>query len=483
MSPEEIARRFERRPGYELIDYAPVALPLLRLTVDAVTMVHKEIPPIKEFVMRSLSAGFSRAPDVEHFLGLDTSIVDATFHQLRSDHYVTDGEGGETVVLTQRGRDILQKARESSPEDEMLVFLYDRLLQKPVRLSAEQLLVPSNIDVQNTIEIRPYPAEGPDVRDLSIPDILHILEEHAGGREVFARDLLRIKRIVRRVRLFRPGVALVFKKTRSPDVQIEFVVDEARHEALSHIFAERGGPRKMGFVKSIEESSTATELRRYMGSDVVKLLPDQSELDARRLAVSIARIKHQAAIIRAERIAAADPSLSASSEVEATARMLEQVEGDLRSFAARPVAPFEIPELFELALEQTQSLLMISSRGLHSSFVNSLFLKNLQRLLSEGARVVISVADLVGTESAAVELERLRTKYPKLELQSRRRGHFYHLLCDTSFALVCNRPFLSNDGKVRSFHHTVGYLLQRSELVQAFRSRIEPDSHCVRTPG
>jgi hypothetical protein len=447
--------------------------------VAAVPLTHKEIPHIKEFVMRSLSAGFSQAPDVQHFLGLDKSIVDATFHQLRSDRYVTDGGGEETVVLTERGRDILQKARESSPEDEMLVFLYDRLMQKPVRLSAEQLLVPSNIDVQKMIEIRPYPAEGPEVRDLSIPDVLNVLEEQAGGRAVFARDLLRLKRIVRRVRLYRPGVALVFKKARSSELQIEFVLDEARHEALSHVFAERGGPRKMGFVRSIEESSTAAELRRYMGSGVAPLLPNQSELDEKRLEVSIARIKYQFEITKAERIAGVDPvSLSPSPDVEAAARILERRESDLRSFPARPVAPFEIPELFALALEQTQSLLMISSRGLHSSFVDPLFLKRLQGILSGGARVVISVVD---TDPAVVDLERLRTSYPRLKLNSGRRGQFYHLLCDTSFALVCNRPFLSNHGKVRSFHHTVGYLLQRSDLVQAFASRIEPSNHGVRT--
>jgi hypothetical protein len=83
MSPEDVARRFERKSGYELIDYAPVALPLYRLTVDAVTMVHSEIPPIKEFVMRSLAAGLSHLEEVAGFLGLDEAVVHATFDQCR----------------------------------------------------------------------------------------------------------------------------------------------------------------------------------------------------------------------------------------------------------------------------------------------------------------------------------------------------------------------------------------------------------------
>jgi hypothetical protein len=301
VSAEDVARRFERRAGYELIDYATVALPLYRLTVDVVTMAHREIPPIKEFVMRSIAVGLGTSQEVAGFLGLDQATVEATFDQLHSERYVSvDGDGGGTLLLD-RGRDVLAKARESSPQDEMLVFLYDRLLRKPIRLAAEQLLAPMNVDPHRMIEIRPYPAEGPEIGDLSLPDVVHVLEQQAGGRAAFGRDLLLLKRIVRRVRLYRPAVGLVYKKVRSSDIQIAFIVDDARHEGLEHAFAMGGGPKKMGFVRSIDESAPAAELRRYLGPDVQKLLPDTGVLDQKRLAVSLARIKQQAALGRVER--------------------------------------------------------------------------------------------------------------------------------------------------------------------------------------
>src|SRR5689334_11819587 len=212
MIAEDVARRFERRPGYDLIDYSPVALPLYRLTVDAVTMVHRDIPPIKEFVMRSFAAGLSTPGEVAGFLGLDQTIVDATLSQLSNDKFIDNAiDVGDVIRLTDRGVDVLKKAKESSPQDEMLVFLYDRLLLKPLRIPSEELLVPGDVDSKRIVEIRPYPAEGPDIVHLSIPDIRQVLEQEAGGRADFGRDLLRLKRIVRRVRLFRPGVALVFK--------------------------------------------------------------------------------------------------------------------------------------------------------------------------------------------------------------------------------------------------------------------------------
>ena len=167
---EDIARRFEKRNGFELIDYAPVALPLFRLTIDTVTMVHHEIPPIKQFVMRSVKSGLTHREEIAGFLGLDSTVVSATVDQLLSDRYATDPEDGG-VALTQRGQDVLSKAQEFSPRDEMQVLLYDRLLRKPVRLTADQVLAPIFVDPQRVIEIRPYPAEGPEVEDLSMPDV------------------------------------------------------------------------------------------------------------------------------------------------------------------------------------------------------------------------------------------------------------------------------------------------------------------------
>ncbi len=475
MTPEEIARRYERRTSYELIDYAPVVLPIYRLTVDAVTMVHKEIPPIKEFVMRSVSAGLRQSQEVAGFLGLDASITSATFEQLRADSYLSDDDGG-SASLTERGIDVLRKARESLPQDEMLVFLYDRLLGKPLRLPPEQLLTPANVEPRQVIEIRPYPADGPDVADLSLPDVVQILNQQAGGRAAFGRDLLRLKRIVRRMRLYRPAVALVFKKRRSSEIQIEFVVDEARDEALSHAFAERGGPRKMGFIKAIDESVAASEIKKHLGQLVQSLLPDAASLERKHLAVAMARIKHQAAVNRAERFdnPASAEARKASEAVDNAITELNTAEEDLRGFAARPAAPFEGPEFLTRALTEVRHVLMISSTSVDAFVEDGLFMMRLQDALRRGVRVTIDLTDDFRLEQPLIELERLRSSHTGLEVRSGCKTKFYHLVCDDMFALVSNRPFLSVAGKVRSFNHVVGYLLQRSDLIQAFVARLGP---------
>jgi len=79
-----------------------------------------------------------------------------------------------------------------------------------------------------------------------------------------------------------------------------------------------------------------------------------------------------------------------------------------------------------------------------------------------------------------LELERLSKRYSGLVLVSEGKSEFFHLVCDDTFALVATRPFLGNLSKYRSFQHVSGYLLQRSDLVAAFTSRLIGDSAPIR---
>lgn len=479
MNAEDVARRFERKSGYTLIDYSSVALPLYRLTVDAITMVHRDIAPIKEFVMKAINLGFEDSKSLVGFLGLDASVVDGTLTQLKTEKFVLPAEDdGQSYVLTERGLDVLARAKISSPQDEMLVFLYDRLLLKPVRIVTADLLVPAQVDALNTIEIRAYPAEGPEVQALPIPEVLKVLEQQSGGRAAFGRDLLRLKRIVRRVRLFRQGVALVYKKNRSSEIVVDFVVDDVRQEAISHTFAERGGPKKMGFLKAIDESLTAADLRKYLGSDVHRMLPDTEELDERRLAVSVARIKVQAAEVLAERAAAHPNHAVLSASLNEARERLKQAERDLAAFAARPISPYEKVEFLSLALASASKFLAISSRTADHSVVSPSFIKRLKELLNSGCKVQISLSEAsAGKPSKAeIELEQIRRENANLSVQIVKNTYFYYVICDDKFAIVSNMPMLGNISKVRTFNHVVGYVLQRADLVDAFAKRMQQGS-------
>jgi hypothetical protein len=158
------------------------------------------------------------------------------------------------------------------------------------------------------------------------------------------------------------------------------------------------------------------------------------------------------------------------------AACLQDAEEQLRTFPARSILSYEVTEHLSTALDFSKSLLIISSRNLGRAIVDARFLRRVETALQRNVRVIISITDATGSDKPAIELERLRNRYPGLELYSKRRSAFHHLVCDDQFALICNRPLLGNLGKVCTFQHVVGFLLQATHLVSAFATRIEPRS-------
>lgn len=72
---EQIARRYDNRAGFDLVNYTEVGLPVYKITVQALTQIRKPIPPIEEYVLKAIHAGLSSEQDIDGFLGLEPSIL------------------------------------------------------------------------------------------------------------------------------------------------------------------------------------------------------------------------------------------------------------------------------------------------------------------------------------------------------------------------------------------------------------------------
>lgn len=117
-----------------------------------------------------------------------------------------------------------------------------------------------------------------------------------------------------------------------------------------------------------------------------KRIADQIEtlLDG-KLSVSVARMKLQTAIAVEERRNSAAVLNGPEPESVRSARLeLEEAEENLRAFPARPISPFELPELLDKATSSAESLLIISSRRLDRSVIDGAFLKRLEEFLKNG---------------------------------------------------------------------------------------------------
>lgn len=58
MNAEEVAQRLATaRPGYQLVSYREVALPLFKIDLDLLVLEKKQLPPSKNLSCEPLSAG------------------------------------------------------------------------------------------------------------------------------------------------------------------------------------------------------------------------------------------------------------------------------------------------------------------------------------------------------------------------------------------------------------------------------------------
>jgi hypothetical protein len=144
MTPEDVAQRLSRaRPGYQLISYREVALPLFKVDVEMLVLEKKDIPPIQEYVLRSVKAGLTATADIAGFLGIDESIVrTASALLLSSDNLVLAG-GAEAdrrhrLSLTRKGRATAVDTEQTQAVEVTLPVWIDGLTRTVISITAKR---------------------------------------------------------------------------------------------------------------------------------------------------------------------------------------------------------------------------------------------------------------------------------------------------------------------------------------------------------
>lgn len=477
MTPEDIARNFQFRAGFRLVDYGEVGLPVFRLTLEAVTMAHRTMPTIQEFSMRCLALGETLEPDVARMLGLKVEVIQGAMNALIGDGYVARQPGaGDTQVfrLTDAGEERLRQDRDEVPQEEMLVVDYDGIRRMALRLTGESVVRASELQNSGAVQIRPYPAEAPNVDELTIPDVAKVIRRQRG--EDFQRTVLALKRVVRRNNVFREAVALVFVSEASDEVQLAFVIDGKLSEPHERAFAENGGPRKMGFVRAVAGVDRRKKLERLVGRTMMSRLPDPAAINQVRAeeAEAISAI----ASIRpvAERVVGkarqTDPAVQALSEA---VERCELARHKLNLFEVRPLACFEQLELLDEALKEARQSLMITSAGLQSVIVHGARLRAIDQLAATNVRVDIETMLAPQTTPRGgdhydplAELSK-RAERGSLILRKGRARDFYFLIQDDDLAVISNRPFLGDVARRTGFTCIEGLVTRRPELVIQIR--------------
>jgi hypothetical protein len=487
MFPDDIARRHDDMPGYELVDFAEIALPLWQLSVEAISIAHRRFPPIQEFVLQGVAAGLSKT-EVSGFLGLEQSVVDGTVTQLVLERLIRESEPSDTgeveLALTEDGIRALDDEGIAAPVEDQFQIFFDGISRLQTFVPSDQLAHPRETEAGRLVELPALPPVKPEVTDLKVADVQQLLAQQSGGRSEFGRDIVSLKKIARHRRMFRRGIGLVFKgKKDRGDLRLRILVGGVLATETERQFAERGGLARPGFVRAFSDNYLNSNLRRHLGRELASAILDDDEATFRRREYSVAKLRLQA--LERRLVMAASDEISRSdaptkAEYEKAKDQLEAASQALAQPGARPAMVYEQPEFLRSALKGAKTSISISSLGLSSAYVNPEFVLPLEAALKRGVAVTIIVnrqawerdKDREQNARPYVLLTRMQSKYKKLELDTSSENRYFHLCLDGQAALVSNRSFLSNNGKNKTFEQYSGYFIQTPALTGRYLARV-----------
>jgi DNA-binding MarR family transcriptional regulator len=460
-----------------LVDFGEVGLPVFRLTLEAVTMAHRSMPTIQEFVMRCLAVGETSEAAIARMLGLKSDVVAGAINALVSDGYVARSANVASEAafkLTEAGDLRLLQEREELPQEEMLVIDYDAIRRQPLRLTGESVVRAFELNNSGAIQIRPYPVDAPAIEELGLLDVTKVIRRQAG--DDFRRTVLALKRIVRRNNVFREAVALVYAADQSDEIQVAFAIGDKLSEPHERAFAENAGPRKMGFVKTVGAADARRRLEKLVGRAMIKRLPDPLQLRLARREEAEASANVISVRPIAERVTGrarhADPSVVALAAAE---ERLQIARFALDTLEVRSLACFEIDDLLDEALKSARRSLLVTSAGLQGAILNGYRLRAIDHLVASGVKVEIETALEPQIASRGSQYDPLaeltkRSDRGALALRKRAPEEFYFLIQDDALAVIANRPFLGEKSRRKGFMRVEGLVTRRAELVEEIRT-------------
>jgi hypothetical protein len=243
--PDEIARHHADRPGYELLDYAEVALPIYKVSLRVLLLQHTPLTPMYEFVLKAIRLGIDSLEEIAACLGIPEVMVDETLrglHQSEEIEIVQGSDGPDRFAMTRRGEKTTASLELVRPEQQTIRIFFDGLTRQPIDASAATLLSGREAQDLGMKEIPALPNSKISVDDIDIGAASRILSKERTGEG--RRDLLSIKEIERRQRLHMPAIAMVFQEVGGGDIELLFANETTMLDEHNRRFSLAEGPKK-----------------------------------------------------------------------------------------------------------------------------------------------------------------------------------------------------------------------------------------------
>src|SRR6266853_5853542 len=475
MNSEDVVARLDNRAGYKVVDYVEVGLPVYRLNILALVQLRKSFPPIEEFVMRTVHAGFRSVEDIGGLLGLSRATVEGTLSNLiRADLVVERNDS--SVTISQDGATALQEEAHIKPISQTLAIDFDGLVRTPKWYGRHGLLTIQQIESIGLMPIRGFPPKRPTVAELNPNDVFDVLRLAAGVADD-AKVLLKVRDITRYRRLFLRAILLIYRAGN--DVQVGFAIDGRLSEDHEMAFIRAGGIEKLAIKQSLQmaASDLATETGKGVAG-VTKKVED----DARKLKRKAAVAKFRAEVARQniERAAGEEEKQAAERDLAIAGEDIKTAEQALQQFEVRPLAVYEHPKLLREALSTSKTRLMIISPWIRKAIVDDEFLGVLRGTLSKGVAVYFGYGidrkgkPDDGDAEAFAKLKLLSQNFSNFSFFRLGDTHAKVLIKDREFYITTSFNWLSFKGDPkRTFREEWGTFVGIPEKVDELFDKLE----------
>lgn len=438
------------RPGYALAAFKESALPVYVITARVITLEKKPLSPIEEGCLRAVEAGLSSPRDIGSFLGLPIQVLKGVIAGLNSREQInyirSTGQTEAKILMTDKGRTVLNHSKTITPEERLVRFVYDPLLKKVVFIPTTALFRPKEVKERGWLEIPLCGLKRPEVSDIPLPDIDRAVQRVRRAKDE-VRELLAVRRIERRELQFTPATALYYRSNSNKEVQVAFFREDGFSVGHETAFAGLGGPELVG-ANHVLRSPEIPELIRGVAS-TERTLADLSEIDALERTIAAAELPPTGVVSDNDTV---------KQEVD---RAAEEARARLKAMTQRPVRCHEHPKLLREALAKTQERLLIISPWIRAQVVNEAFLRSLEELLRNRVQIYIGYGLSEGdagpgkdkarqkqpiSPQAQKELGKLQKRFDNFTLKFVGNTHRKMLVSDTRFSIVTSFNWLSFKG-------------------------------------
>ena len=478
-SAEGIAKRYSSRPGFQLLGFREVGIPFYYLRLRAVIMAHKAVPPISEFIMKSIDLGLTDETDFGGFLGLEEGVVHRALVDLRQsndmDLIAPPGSLLQQWSLTKKGRCTLNSAEHIVPEEVSMPVYYDGLLRRVVAREQASLQTGREIREIGAIQITPIPARKPELDEITIAEVNEALRAMARRRGE-KRELLVIKAVLSGNLYYQRAILLIFQATNGTEMQTAFVVDGTLSQEHEQAFAAKGGLQKLGVHEGTTRPTANEFARSLLPPDLLKRIGDLATAEElnRKAQKALADVEDGNEKIRVAKTES--EKLTERDRLESARRTAKAVREQLDELPVSLVETFEHRMILESALSNSKVRLLINSPWITAKAVSHEFLRSIERRLRGGLKLYIAYGldpeekPLRPADRDVVSaLEGLRKSYPS-HFRFTRVGdtHAKILICDSEFMVVTSFNWLSFRGDPnRTFRDERGLLVKIPEVIDA----------------